>query len=264
METNSKVVKKPPHLWLRFYIERPLFEKEQLDALQNLINTHLGNWAVTTFVGKGERQRNRYRVTHKESLFEAVNKVAPVRWGQSMAVLEGAYQGVSFFLDSSRQTVPPELNYFSVEVVDIQNVERKPAPNWASTFFKDATVSLPVRYGNARLSEEFDSKNMLNDEEGVRAIGLKLDESLPGLYWLNYFGPPYTKLIGKDRLLSCPAYSVEAVGEGVLISLAASPFEWQSSEYRTRERSAIDHLGERFFFSKSDPERATIGPDFRS
>lgn len=43
---------------------------------------------------------------------------------------------------------------------------------------------------------------------------------LPDVFWGTVFGPPYVRLLGKDRLLSAPAYLVEELGpETVYVQL---------------------------------------------
>jgi hypothetical protein len=37
---------------------------------------------------------------------------------------------------------------------------------------------------------------------------------IPDVYWLTFFGPPYVKLFGRERLLSAPAYKVEELSYG--------------------------------------------------
>ena len=121
---------------------------------------------------------------------------------------------------------------------------------------------LPVRYGHVHNSAEFNTKNMIDDQTGTRAIGRLLTDSLPGLYWLNLFGAPYLDLIGRERLLSAPAFEVNPVDDGVLLTLASAADAWERADYKDREQAVITHLGEEFFFSRHDPGRKTIAPDF--
>lgn len=115
-----------------------------------------------------------------------------------------------------------------------------------------------------RLEQEFDVKNISRSEGGTEAIGVDLTEALPGLYWLNYFGPPYVKLIGRERLLSAPAFEVAPIGNGVIVALDASAEAWRSAAYQQREQAVIEHLGKEYFFSRHEPERKTVAPDFRA
>ena len=49
-----------------------------------------------------------------------------------------------------------------------------------------------------------------------------LQTSIPDVYWLTVFGPPYVKRFGKDKLLSAPATKVEELGDtAVLVQLTS-------------------------------------------
>ncbi len=66
-----------------------------------------------------------------------------------------------------------------------------------------------------------------------------------------FFGRPYVEEIGRERLLSAPAYRVEAIGEaGVAIQLTEDPFDalrFEAPFLEARER-VKHHLGEDLFF----------------
>lgn len=115
---------------------------------------------------------------------------------------------------------------------------------------------------NTHAVEEYDSKNMSREGGGVQAIGIDVSKYLPGIYWLNFFGKPYRVLIGQERLLTCPAQSVQQLDDGVLVSLSTDPTEWDSSEYRDRERRVIEHLGNQYFFDRNNREQSTVAPPF--
>ena len=143
-------------------------------------------------------------------------------------------------------------------------MEQQPTCAWARQFFAAVVEALPTDYANSHANQEFEAKNMVLDRNGAEAIGIGLVDYLPGLYWLNYLGPPYVDLIGFDRLLSAPAYEVKEIAGGVLLALAADADEWQSPEYQAREAAVIEHIGKKYFFSRSDPDRETVAPDFRA
>ena len=252
------------HLWLSFYIARPLFDESQLDGLQSVINELLPAWSRSLRVGKHEDSRNSIVVGRDGRLYDCIIKAAPPKRRLGSAVLTGAYDGVSFFLNHFDGTLPPELNHMSIEVYGQSSVEGQATSLWARAIFEALAVRLPVRYGSANLNEEYDAKNMIDDETGVRAIGAKITEAIPGLYWLNYFGAPHVDLIGRERLLSSPAYEVKPAGDGILLALDPSADAWETPTYQQREQEVIAHLGKQFFFSRSDPERKLVAPDFRS
>lgn len=250
------------HLWMNFYFVRPVFDSEQLESLHSLLAEALPQWSSGLKVLKSEYKRGGRDVVQGSSLFAAVNQEAPARRGIGNAVLKGSYDGLSFFLSTCHSTLPPELNYISVEI-DQALIESEEPSQWAYQFFKDAVSRLTLRYARAYMREEFDAKNMVSDDEGVRAIGVHLDESLPGLYWLNFFGNPYLDLIGRDRLLSVPAHDVREISNGVFVGLDASPMKWVSEAYRTTEEAVIEHIGCQYVFSRVKLDRNTVAPDFK-
>ncbi|QDU73729.1 hypothetical protein Pan97_07280 [Bremerella volcania] len=268
METDSEIgtVKKPAftmHLWINLYLARPVYDSEQLESLHKLIVVTLPTWSSGLKVLKSEYKRNHQDVGQNGSLSEAVNQEAPARRGIGTAVLKGSTDGISFFLNTCRTSLPPELNRVSVEI-ELPVIEGDNVSKWAVHFVEEAVNRLPVRYAKAYTSEEFDSKNKIADESGVRAIGVHLDESLPGVYWLNYFGGPYVRLIGHDRLNSIQAHDVREISGGVLVVLDATPNAWKNDDYKSVEEAAINHIGSQYVFSRADLDRETFAPDFRS
>jgi len=252
----------PVHLWINFFLERPLYEEGQLSALQALLYRHLPTWC-SRLAAASDEDTDGIVVSSQTTLYQAVHEAAPPRkYGLADAVLTGSYDGLALFLDSSRKAFPPESNGFSVEIVDVISIEGKTASTWASEFFHDVPNSLPVRYGNARCAEEFDVKNLDTTGGGAHAIGVNLQQSLPGLYWLNFFGKPYLTLIGRERLLSAPAYKVETIDDGVLVALDSDPAAWRTPAYRNCEERTLDHLGRKYFFQRREPGAETIGADF--
>jgi hypothetical protein len=271
METNPTQLKDPKwrsnlQLGLRIYPERPVFHEAVLKSLHRVIEQHLPVWSSELKAARHEDVKSMTSVASAGSLAEAIDRASPVRQhiGVRSAVLKGAYKGISFFLVSCEETLPPEINRISIEVRRLMTIEGRAPAEWAWTFFEQAVTSLPVRYANAQLDDEWDAKNVINNAEGVRAVGVKLDVSLPGLYWLNYFGSSYLKLIGENRLLSSPAYAARKLSNGVLVALDTSPLNWQTPDYNVREQKTITHIGPEYFFLKGEPDRRLKAPDFRA
>ena len=239
-----------------------MFREAQLDALHALIRDLLPLWSTSLAVSDNEISPNRVLVGTAGRLCEAVHKAVPPR-GLQIAVLTGSYEGAWIYLFHNESTLP-ELDNISLDIIDRSTMEGQDISAWARTFFQAVVERLNVRYANVHIHEEFKAKNMIDDETGVEAIGVQLWQSLPGLYWLNYFGTPYVKLMGRDRLLSAPAYEVAEVNGGILLALDATADAWQSLDYRRRERDVIEHLGRQFFFSRHDPEYQTVAPEFHA
>ena len=104
----------------------------------------------------------------------------------------------------------------------------------------------------AALNEDIERKTeRLVPEE----IGQRLDftvrnysEGLAGLFWRNFFGPPFVHLFG-ERLASLPAESRQELGHGiVLVQPYALPSSAGTGPGDARERALIAHLGPDCFY----------------
>jgi hypothetical protein len=138
--------------------------------------------------------------------------------------------------------------------------EGRPSEDLALDSLAALCTSPAVVYGFARMSDEYRASN-LDELGGVRAIGLDISRHLPGLYWANYFGPPYVSLIGGHKLMSAPAVRVDAIGPGVLLLLAEDPRTWSQPSYMAKKRAVVESLGPEYFFDRTAPDRATRGLD---
>ena len=51
---------------------------------------------------------------------------------------------------------------------------------------------------------------------GFLRQGCAVWASIPGIYWMNYFGQEYVDFIGRDRILSCGWVKTEPFGNGIM------------------------------------------------
>lgn len=73
-------------------------------------------------------------------------------------------------------------------------------------------------------------------------------EGLAGLYWRNFFGPPFVRMFG-ERLGSLPSDCVKDLGDGiVLVEPYALPTDADSDAGKAREREFIQLLGPECFY----------------
>jgi hypothetical protein len=73
-------------------------------------------------------------------------------------------------------------------------------------------------------------------------------EGLSGLFWRNFFGPPFVRLFG-ERLASLPEDCRKSLGEGlVLVQPYELPTEAGTGSGGARERALIEHLGPECFY----------------
>ena len=139
-------------------------------------------------------------------------------------------------------------------------VEGKSAPSWVEDSFAHCCANLDPLFGFACDTEEYHSKNMSTEGGGLRAIGIDISQYLPGLYWLNFFGSPYRRLMGEERLASAPGFRVGVCGSGHIVNLSDDPKHWTLPEYTACEESVRRHLGEEYFFIRNRQERKTVSP----
>lgn len=104
----------------------------------------------------------------------------------------------------------------------------------------------------------------MSDPPRIEAIGRDFGRFLPGVFWLNFFGHRYRQMIGDERLRSAPAEEVAVIDDGVLIAIAGDPAAWDTPEYAVCEQRIRSHLGAELFFSKAEPERLTVAPDWET
>lgn len=121
---------------------------------------------------------------------------------------------------------------------------------------------LPIVYAHAQCSAEYFNKNVDSSNGGRKAIGIDFSRSLPGIYWLNYFGKPYVEFIGKGNLLKADAYEVKEIGDSISVQISQYPQQWNEREYQKTESTVLNNIGNQYFFSRLDPDRKTIAPEF--
>ncbi|XXF78314.1 hypothetical protein P2318_00730 [Myxococcaceae bacterium GXIMD 01537] len=90
----------------------------------------------------------------------------------------------------------------------------------------------------------------------VRGYG----EGLAGLFWRNFYGPPFLHLFG-ERLASLPPEARTDLGADlVLVQPYALPTEAGTPEAEARERALISHLGPECFYDFEHHRKPTRRP----
>lgn len=87
-----------------------------------------------------------------------------------------------------------------------------------------------------------------------------LNKCLPDIYWTTMFGKPYVKLFSRERLLSCPAYSVKELDNGSVVVQLTPELKDTAADEAAFERvrqDARNHLNNDAIF---DPAK---GLDYR-
>ena len=109
-------------------------------------------------------------------------------------------------------------------------------------------------YGHCSTYDEHRSKHFVVYKDGAaqaeQYVGLDVGETLPGVYWVTYFGSWAIDKIGRTPFEDLAAHKVERIGEGYLVSAYSSAKEAGSARAREAEDRIIQHLGRKLFFDK--------------
>ncbi|WP_165073437.1 hypothetical protein [Paludisphaera rhizosphaerae] len=250
-----------PRLHAKLFPSEPIIGGPFLNAFHKVLKATLPEWTSRLTVREGGVDR--CVVGPDDDLAAAIPIVPRISpRGRQGAHLYGAYRGLSFLLISSPDSLPPSHNVINICSDGRPEIEGRSTHEWIRTFFEAVVAAIPIRYGLACDGEEFSAQNSIADEWSVELVGRDMTKSLPGLYWLNYFGEPYVDFIGETRLTTAPGPIVRKVDHGVFIELAESPWDWRSPAYQSLREDVLSHLGPEYFYSLQNPDRPTIAPTF--
>ncbi len=84
--------------------------------------------------------------------------------------------------------------------------------------------------------------------------------SIPGIYWMNYFGQEYVDFIGRDRILSCGWVKTEPFGNSIMTW--TSPELDMPDEVRAHMETLYQNrLGAEYFKQPGEEFAAAISPE---
>ena len=265
--------------------DRFLGAGEDLDVLQPLLAGLAPRWCSRLRLWRSRTDQRPIDV-HKPGAMRSVVVRAAGERGETYRALVRAYgrpPHERFFGSAELRGAGPELtvivsldeavisplgaktrlgNHVSLQVRR-RKVEGRGAADWTSEACERLCADLSPVWGCARHENEYWAK-VMSDGDRIEAIGRDFGRFLPGVFWLNFFGRRYRQLMGDERLRSAPAETVVSIDDGVLIGLGGVPQAWQSAAYVRNEQNVLDHLGPEFFFSKPEPDRQTVAPDWNS
>jgi len=269
-------------LSLKLHPARSLLAEGELDELERLLREVLPRWSRKLRVGHDETDRSAIDASRPGSLPGAIRRhmnsgatieeaefCQHIRGASGFATLTGEYSGVLVFLSLDDRVFSPESggtgqhfgNSISIDITR-DTVEEMPAAVWISRACATFCRKTDLLHGLACCDLEHDAKNM-DRKVKFTAIGLDVSRYLPGLYWLNVFGKPYVKLIGKDRLLKTPGAMTSSCGTHVVVQCGDDPLVWETREYKMATSRSLGHLGRQYFFDRQAPKRKTVAPPFR-
>jgi hypothetical protein len=110
-------------------------------------------------------------------------------------------------------------------------------------------------YGNIHQTRDaLEMATVYDPRYGKTVVPVKLGKGLPGIFWANFFGPPYVELIGERKLLSAPGEHVRKLSDGgVLVIATRSPLNPSTRANRSKRTAVRSHLGEDYFYRWNRP-----------
>ena len=261
---------------LTLCLGRSLFQSRDLEQLRDLLSSHAPAWTSDLHIQRHRRRREvddfahsvRQAASERGALFaELTDRFGPSPYERQTGSVElrGADSSLIVVIHLDDYTFSPSAgrwlwgNTITLQVCRAR-VGEKDAETFVERFAIAACSRLSPWYAHGHLAVEFHARNISTEGGGMRAIGIDYSRYLPGLYWLNFFGDPYCRLIGQERLLGAPSHMARVIDEGVLLRVNQKASSWNCAESRAQQ--VLTHIGEQYFFDREHPERETVAPDF--
>jgi len=146
--------------------------------------------------------------------------------------------------------------------VGVNRIDGTSRADWVLALIERLGEHPQLIWGAAFVRPEFSERNLHNDTDGMWALGRDVRKCLPGVYWLNVFGPACVQAIGEQQIRTVPTGNVNALGNNLMLQVYSSPEQWSTEDGRRRHKQVVGHLGQRFFFDRINPDRPTTAPDF--
>lgn len=171
-----------------------------------------------------------------------------------------------FLFHSAKPDAPPHTGVLIWET----SVTEARKPSWRAAHLRQVSelmqlLSSPLT--QAGFAEDYERKTnrLVPRPDG---LGEELtftvrnpSEGLAGLFWRNFYGPPFTRLFG-DRLSSLPADTRQDLGGGLtLVQPYELPTQAGTPEAEARERELIAHLGPECFYDHARHLKPTRLPE---
>ncbi len=88
-------------------------------------------------------------------------------------------------------------------------------------------------------------------------------ECIPGIFWLNYFGPVFVDFVGRDKFKNAPCYKKEEMPDGgYMLMTAEDPFNPNDQMKRKAEQDLKEYFGLEYFGNPKQPGKKCKMPDF--
>lgn len=134
-------------------------------------------------------------------------------------------------------------------------LDRRAGDALAGKLFRFLIEQFGAAFGSVSTEEERRRKHRIVFQDRVgqveKSLGQDFVETIPGVYWLTFFGAAAVEKIGRDAFRTLPSDLATPYGDGCLIQAYDSVSDAGGTEARQAEQDIIELLGPRRFFDIS-------------
>jgi len=265
------------------YFDRHILNSQFMADLQSLLKKQLARWSKKLFYFRNAKTQFSIDIGEKNSLLSVLENEASENGelynqlveefgvGQERvcgtAEIRGASRDIILVISFDELIFEPMAgkwiwgNSIHFDLENFTADDSNDRINSCRKLFLEAVRILKPSYATVQTKKEHDAKNMLSTPS-IRAIGKDVSRYLPGVYWGNFFGPVYTKLIGDEALAGCSAHNITKTDDGFFIFLSEDPFDFGTSEYSAAEKQVSQRIGECYFYSIDRDNSKAVAPNY--
>lgn len=157
---------------------------------------------------------------------------------------------------------------FSGALTWVTSVSQATQKTWRARHLREVAeimqlVEAPLCFAALKDDLKGKTQQWIRDDSGEVLTFTVRDysEGLAGLFWRNFFGPPFTRMFG-ERLSALPAPSKQDLGGGiVLVQPYELPTQAGTPEGLAAERQLISQLGAECFYDHERQLKPTRRPE---
>ncbi len=196
----------------------------------------------------------------------SVHDILSSYYDERKAITVAARTDRDFFLImTTKRDDPP----FAGAITWVTSVTEAKNPGWRAAHLRQVAevmrlVGSPFAYSSAEDDIERKTRRLVPCEDGFghEHVFTVRDpsEGLAGLFWRNFYGPPFTRLFG-ERLATLPPDTRKELGSGIVVQPYELPTQAVTPEGEARERELIAHLGPECFYDHERHLKPTRVPE---
>jgi hypothetical protein len=143
----------------------------------------------------------------------------------------------------------PSYNIFTMWVEDNFFQERVRIESFLATCIFMYTILQPFYGFIHQTDDKVKMTTIQHPHFGKTFLPIDFSKGLPGVYWGNFWGPPFVSQIGMEKLKLPPSYSTQVLDDGgILLLLDSSPLNYENASTRKSIKTLRNYLGDELFY----------------